>query len=194
MEWHNTRNCWYRLYGCGGILMLIKIKKHPQVVLTHTLDYSLNKENIMRISVKPKEGNTDLVEKDFYFDLNKIEENSNYIPSSSVISLSLNNNVLEIESINALGEDWSEEESKAEWEEFEISDFEVPDSETINEFEKYPEIEIPADENKELINELQSQNRSLELKLNAMQQQLVEDRRTSEKTTLELLELMTGLL
>lgn len=174
----------------------MKIKFSPQVYLKKDIEYIYGEEQILAkvYKVTLDENNEEIdreIENTFYADFSKIEYGKIYPVNMPLSNVSRDENgELYIEVINYIGYEATEEEAFPKEFTPSIKDFEIPEDAEIIQLEEmvFPEPEP------NLIDQVIAENKALEVRLESMKRQLEEDRRSNERTTLELLELMTGLL
>lgn len=174
----------------------MKIKFSPQVYLKKDIEYIYGEEQILAkvYKVTFDESNEEIdreIENTFYADFSKIEYGKIYPVNMPLSNVSRDENgELYIEVINYIGYEATEEEAFPKEFTPSIEEFEIPEDAEIIQLE---EMEITEPE-LDPIDQIIAENKALEARLESMKRQLEEDRRRNEITTLELLELMTGLL
>lgn len=124
-----------------------------------------------------------------YYDLTQFEKGNQYSRSFPLLNVHFEEELV-IESIYFIGEDATEEDYVVETIQLEVADFELSDSDELTELEV---ITLPIPE-PDPLDQMKAENKALELRLEALKNQLDQDRRNNENTVIELLELMIGLL
>ena len=176
----------------------MKIKFSPQVYLKKDIEYVYGEEQILAkvYKVTFDESNEEIdreIENTFYADFSKIEYGKIYPVNMPLSNVSRDENgELYIEVINYIGYEATEEEAFPKEFTPSIKDFEIPEDAEIIKLEEMVITEPESEPGS--ISQIIAKNKALEVKLESMKRQLEEDRRMNEETTLELLELMMGLL
>lgn len=159
--------------------------------------YDKNENNILRVRKYTKkeitteeEGNWPYdLNSTLYYDLTQFEKGNQYSRSFPLLNVHFEEELV-IESIYFIGEDATEEDYVVETIQLEVADFELSDSDELTELE----VIIPPIPELDPLDQMKAENKALELRMESLKRQLEEDRRTNEATTLELLELMIGML
>ena len=174
----------------------MRVLYSPTVNDDFRYEYTFNKETIKaelyEISMIDEAIDETLVDTKIY-DLSNVEVDKEYtsLPEFIVeISRDEDNN-LEVEVVSYVSSSETDEEALfPEWIETEDEEFIVPEGIEINYLE-----EIVISEPKEnIIEKLEGDNRALTLRVEELKKQMESDKKANEKMTLELLELMMGLI
>ena len=127
-----------------------------------------------------------------YYDFNNIQTESTYVGDDVISSAKRDEDgTLHVELLNPISEDSPEEIRFPEWQDAEFEDFEIPEDAEIIQLEEFV---IPEPEENSTIEKLESDNRALTLRVEELKKQMESDKRANEETTLEILDLMIGLL
>lgn len=126
-----------------------------------------------------------------YYDLSSIETESTYVGDDVISNAKRDDDgALHVELLNPISEDSPEEFMFPEWQDAEFNHFDIPEGVEVLTLTK---VDTPQPETSP-IDHIIAENKALEVRLESMKRQLEEDRKRNERTTLELLELMTELL
>ena len=174
----------------------MRVLYSPTVNDDFRYEYTFNKETIKaelyEISMIDETIDETLVDTKIY-DLSNVEVDKEYTPLPEFI-VEINrteDSNLEIEVVSYVSSSETDEEALfPEWIETEDDEFIVPEGIEISYLE-----EIVVSEPKEnIIEKLEDDNRALTLRLEELKKQMESDKKANEKMTLELLELMMGLI
>lgn len=169
---------------------MAKILFNFQINDNETIDYFFNEKGIVKVQ-KTFLNEGQPVIKDFYLDTTLAEKGKIYERFEDSLWLSFDDDeTLLLEVLCPIPLSLADEEKERGPFKLEIEEFDIPEDAVIS----IPKEIIFEEEGPSQIDILESKNRELELQLKNMEQQIVEVRRVSEETTLELLELMMGLL
>lgn len=174
----------------------MKIKFSPQAYLKKDIEYVYGEEQILAkvYKVTLDENNEEIdreIENTFYADFSKIEYGKIYPVNMPLSNVSRDENgELYIEVINYIGYEATEEEAFPKEFTPSIKDFEIPEDAEIIQLEEmvFPEPE------ENIIEKLEGDNRALTLRVEELKRQMESDKRANEEMTLEILDLMMGLL
>ena len=174
----------------------MRVLYSPTVNDDFKYEYTFNKETIKaelyEISMVDDTIDETLVDTQIY-DLSNVEVDKEYtsLPEFIVEINRDEDNNLEIEVVSYVNSSETDEEALfPEWIETEDDEFIVPEGIEISYLE-----EIVVSEPKEnIIEKLEDDNRALTLRLEELKKQMESDKKANEKMTLELLELMMGLI
>ena len=174
----------------------MRVLYSPTVNDDFRYEYTFNKETIKaelyEISMIDEAIDETLVDTKIY-DLSNVEVDKEYtsLPEFIVeISRDEDNN-LEIEVVSYVSSSETDEEALfPEWIETEDDEFIVPEGIEIS----YLEEIVVSEPEENIIEKLESDNRALTLRVEELKKQMESDKRANEKMTLELLELMMGLI
>ena len=174
----------------------MRVLYSPTVNDDFKYEYTFNKETIKaelyEISMVDDTIDETLVDTQIY-DLSNVEVDKEYtsLPEFIVeISRDEDNN-LEIEVVSYVVSSETDEEALfPEWIETEDDEFIVPEGIEIS----YLEEVVVSEPKENIIEKLEGDNRALTLRVEELKKQMESDKRANEKMTLELLELMMGLI
>ena len=174
----------------------MRVLYSPTVNDDFRYEYTFNKETIKaelyEISMIDEAIDETLVDTKIY-DLSNVEVDKEYtsLPEFIVeISRDEDNN-LEIEVVSYVVSSETDEEALfPEWIETEDDEFIVPEGIEIS----YLEEVVVSEPKENIIEKLEDDNRALTLRLEELKKQMESDKKANEKMTLELLELMMGLI
>src|SRR5699024_7824176 len=174
----------------------MRVLYSPTVNDDFKYEYTFNKETIKaelyEISIIDETIDETLVDTQIY-DLSNVEVDKEYtsLPEFIVEINRDEDNNLEVEVVSYVSSSETDEEALfPEWIETEDDEFIVPEGIEISYLE-----EIVVSEPKEnIIEKLEDDNRALTLRLEELKKQMESDKKANEKMTLELLELMMGLI
>lgn len=174
----------------------MRVLYSPTVNDDFKYEYTFNKETIKaelyEISIIDETIDETLVDTKIY-DLSNVELDKEYksLPEFIVEINRDEDNNLEVEVVSYVNS--SETDEKAlfpKWIEVEDNEFEIPESIQVKQLE---ELIIPEpDEN--IIEKLEDDNRALTLRVEELKKQIESDKKNNESMTLEILELMMGLI
>src|SRR5574344_2446356 len=174
----------------------MKIKFSPQVYLKKDIEYVYGEEQILAkvYKITFDESNEEIdreIENTFYADFSKIEYGKIYPVNMPLSNVSRDENgELYIEVVNYIGYEATEEEAFPKEFTPSIKDFEISEDAEVIQLE---EMEIPEPE-EDIIEKLESDNRALTLRVEELKKQMEADKRANEEMTLEILDLMMGLI
>ena len=174
----------------------MRVLYSPTVNDDFKYEYTFNKETIKaelyEISMVDETIDETLVDTKIY-DLSNVESDKEYTPLPEFI-VEINrteDSNLEIEVVNYVNSNETDEKALfPEWIEVEDNEFEIPESIQVKHLE---ELIIPEPE-KNIIEKLEGDNRALTLRVEELKKQMETDKQNNEATTLEILELMMGLI
>ena len=174
----------------------MRVLYSPTVNDNFKYEYTFNKETIKaelyEISMVDETIDETLVDTQIY-DLSNVEVDKEYtsLPEFIVeISRDEDNN-LEIEVVSYVVSSETDEEALfPEWIETEDDEFIVPEGIEIS----YLEEVVVSEPKENIIEKLEGDNRALTLRVEELKKQMESDKKANEKMTLELLELMMGLI
>ena len=174
----------------------MRILYSPTVNDDFKYEYTFNKETIKaelyEISIIDETIDETLVDTQIY-DLSNVEVDKEYtsLPEFIVEINRDEDNNLEVEVVSYVSSSETDEEALfPEWIETQDDEFIVPEGIEISYLE-----EIVVSEPKEnIIEKLEDDNRALTLRLEELKKQMESDKKANEEMTLELLELMMGLI
>ena len=174
----------------------MRILYSPTVNDDFKYEYTFNKETIKaelyEISIIDETIDETLVDTQIY-DLSNVEVDKEYtsLPEFIVEIKRTEDNNLEVEVVNYVSS--SETDDKAlfpEWVETEDEEFIAPEGIEVN----YLEEIVVSEPEENIIEKLEDDNRALALRVEELKKQMESDKKANEKMTLELLELMMGLI
>lgn len=174
----------------------MKIKFSPQVYLKKDIEYIYGEEQILAkvYKVTLDENNEEVdreIENTFYADFSKIEYGKIYPVNMPLSNVSRDENgELYIEVINYIGYEATEEEAFPKEFTPSIKDFEIPEDAEIIKLEEM----VVSEPEENIIEKLEGDNRALTLRVEELKRQMESDKRANEEMTLEVLDLMMGLL
>ena len=174
----------------------MRVLYSPTVNDDFRYEYTFNKETIKaelyEISMIDEAIDEALVDTQIY-DLSNVEVDKEYTSLPEfIVEISRDEvNNLEVEVVSYVSSSETDEEALfPEWIETEDDEFIVPEGIEVSYLE-----EIVVSEPKEnIIEKLEDDNRALTLRLEELKKQMESDKKANEKMTLELLELMMGLI
>lgn len=127
-----------------------------------------------------------------YYDFSNIETELTYVGDDVVSNVKRDDSrMLHIEILNPINEDSPEELKFPEWFDVDFEDFTIPEDAEIIQLE---ELVISEPEGNNAIEKLEGDNRALTLRVEELKKQMETDQKANEEMTLELLELMMGLI
>ena len=127
-----------------------------------------------------------------YYDLSSIETESTYVGDDVISNAKRDDDgALHVELLNPISEDSPEEFMFPEWQDAEFEDFEIPEDAEIIQLEEFV---IPEPEESSTIKKLESDNKALTLRVEELKREMESNKRANEDMTLELLDLMMGLI
>ena len=159
-------------------------------------EYTFNKETIKaelyEISMIDEAIDETLVDTKIY-DLSNVEADKEYtsLPEFIVEINRDEDNNLEVEVVNYVSSSETDEEALfPEWVETEDEEFIVPEGIEVN----YLEEIVVSEPEENIIEKLEGDNRALTLRVEELKKQMESDKKANEAMTLEILDLMMGLL
>ena len=174
----------------------MRVLYSPTVNDDFRYEYTFNKETIKaelyEISMIDEAIDETLVDTKIY-DLSNVEADKEYtsLPEFIVEINRDEDNNLEVEVVNYVSSSETDEEALfPEWVETEDEEFIVPEGIEVN----YLEEIVVSEPEENIIEKLEDDNRALTLRVEELKKQMESDKKANEKMTLELLELMMGLI
>ena len=174
----------------------MRVLYSPTVNDDFRYEYTFNKETIKaelyEISMIDEAIDETLVDTKIY-DLSNVEADKEYtsLPEFIVEINRDEDNNLEVEVVNYVSSSETDEEALfPEWIETEDEEFIVPEGIEVN----YLEEIVVSEPEENIIEKLEGDNRALTLRVEELKKQMESDKKANEKMTLELLELMMGLI
>ena len=174
----------------------MRVLYSPTVNDDFRYEYTFNKETIKaelyEISMIDEAIDETLVDTKIY-DLSNVEADKEYtsLPEFIVEINRDEDNNLEVEVVNYVSSSETDEEALfPEWVETEDEEFIVPEGIEVN----YLEEIVVSEPEENIIEKLEGDNRALTLRVEELKKQMESDKKANEKMTLELLELMMGLI
>ena len=125
-----------------------------------------------------------------YYDLNQLEEDAVYESNFPILNVYSEDGEFIVEAIWFIGEGSTEEDYAREDIQLEVTEFELGLDDVITELKEL----VPEEPKIDPLIQMKAENKALELRVEQMKNQLEEDRRINEATTLEVLELMMSML
>ena len=174
----------------------MRVLYSPTVNDDFRYEYTFNKETIKaelyEISMVDETIDETLVDTQIY-DLSNVEVDKEYtsLPEFIVEINRDEDNNLEIEVVSYVSSSETDEEALfPEWIKTEDDEFIVPEGIEIS----YLEEVVVSEPKENIIEKLEGDNRALTLRVEELKKQMESDKKANEKMTLELLELMMGLI
>ena len=174
----------------------MRVLYSPTVNDDFRYEYAFNKETIKaelyEISMIDEAIDETLVDTKIY-DLSNVEADKEYtsLPEFIVEINRDEDNNLEVEVVNYVSSSETDEEALfPEWVETEDEEFIVPEGIEVN----YLEEIVVSEPEENIIEKLEGDNRALTLRVEELKKQMESDKKANEAMTLEILDLMMGLL
>ena len=174
----------------------MRVLYSPTVNDDFRYEYTFNKETIKaelyEISMIDEAIDETLVDTKIY-DLSNVEADKEYtsLPEFIVEINRDEDNNLEVEVVNYVSSSETDEEALfPEWVETEDEEFIVPEGIEVN----YLEEIVVSEPEENIIEKLEGDNRALTLRVEELKKQMESDKKANEAMTLEILDLMMGLL
>lgn len=174
----------------------MRVLYSPTVNDDFRYQYTFNNETIKaelyEISIIDETIDETLVDTQIY-DLSNVEVDKEYtsLPEFIVEINRDEDNNLEVEVVSYVSSSETDEEALfPEWIETEDDEFIVPEGIEVN----YLEEIVVSEPEENIIEKLEGDNRALALRVEELKKQMESDKKANEKMTLELLELMMGLI
>ena len=161
----------------------------PQESIYDVYNYQFN-QTCLKVSHKLKMSETEEVTSDSYYDIRSLELDKVYNTEHPLINIEAVDGECIFNLLYAVPTEEEYHAFEPEILDVEFEEFEIPEDAEIIHLEElvFPEPEPDP------IDQVVAENKALEVRLESMKRQLEEDRRVNEETTLELLELMMGLI
>lgn len=167
--------------------MEIYIKKIPQINTEISIEYQVTTENILITDI---EAFTDgYTTETIYYNLDSIELAKVYYKTEWIRGIQYIDNKLHLEVLYPTNEDEFKKNKEYNFEKVEKIELEIQ-----NEITDFEELVIPEPEKNNAIEKLEGDNRALTLRVEELKKQMEADQKANEEMTLELLELMMGLV
>ena len=174
----------------------MRVLYSPTVNDDFRYEYTFNKETIKaelyEVSMIDETIDETLVDTKIY-DLSNVEVDKEYtsLPEFIVEINRDEDNNLEVEVVNYVSSSETDEEALfPEWVETEDEEFIAPEGIEVN----YLEEIVVSEPEENIIEKLEDDNKALTLRVEELKKQMESDKKANEKMTLELLELMMGLI
>lgn len=168
--------------------MEIYIKKIPQINTEISIEYQVTTENILITEI---EAFTDgYTAETIYYNLDSIELDKVYYKTEWIRGIQYIDNKLHLEVLYPTNEDEFKKNKEYNFEKVEKIELEIQNE--ITDFEELiiPEMEVEPSP----LEKLESDNRALTLRVEELKREMESNKRTNEEMTLELLDLMMGLI
>lgn len=174
----------------------MRVLYSPTVNDDFRYEYTFNKETIKaelyEISMVDETIDEALVDTKIY-DLSNVESDKEYrsLPEFIVEVNRTEDENLEVEVVSYVNSNETDEKTLfPEWIETDDEEFIIPEGMVVN----YLEGVVVSDPGENIIEKLESDNRALTLRVEELKKQIETDKQNNEATTLEILELMMGLV
>lgn len=168
--------------------MEIYIKKIPQINTEIYIEYQVTTENILITDI---EAFTDgYATETICYNLDSIELDKAYYKTEWIRGIQYIDNKLHLEVLYPTNEDEFKKNKEYNFEKVEKIELEIQNE--ITDFEELIIPEMEVDPNP--LEKLEGDNRALTLRVEELKKQMESDKRANEEMTLELLELMMGLV
>ena len=166
----------------------IKIIKRPQSNPGVKIEYQLSEELILKTKILRFSDEDDVmeVERELYFDLSSLDKDSYYLGEYPISSITTTAENMEVEVINTVGNEWTEEEANPQWGKITFEEFEIPDNSEIIILEK---MVLPEPEANPL-DKLTSENFDLKNRVNSLQASMIQNQQATEELIISLMNMM----
>ena len=162
--------------------------KSPQSNSQVKIEYSFNESFMLMAEIFKynEESEQFESEKILYFDLSSLKSDTHYIGEYPVSSIITSDDEVEIDVINAVGDEWTDDEANPKWEEIEFEEFEIPEDAEIIQLE---ELVIPEPEPSPVDN-LVRENAELKRSLDSLRSSMIQNNKNTEDLIVTLLAMM----
>lgn len=159
--------------------------KSPQSNSQVKIEYSFNESFMLMAEIFEYNEESEQFEskKILYFDLSSLKSNTHYIGEYPVSSILTFDDEVEIDVINAVGDEWTDDEANPKWEEVEFEEFEIPEDAEIIQLE---ELIIPEPEPSP-VDSLKAENHELKNRISSLQNSMAKNQRDTEDLIVNLM-------
>ena len=165
-----------------------KMLKSPQSNSQVKIEYSFNESLMLMSEIFEHSEESEQFEskKILYFDLSSLKSNTHYIGEYPVSSILTFDDEVKIDVINAVGDEWTDDEANPKWEEVEFEDFEIPEDAEIIQLE---ELIIPEPEPSP-VDDLVRENAELKRSVDSLRSSMIQSNKNTEDLIVTLLAMM----
>lgn len=160
--------------------------KHPQSNEGVKIEYTMSNDLILKSEIFKYVEEEFQSEKTIYFDLSSLKDGTHYLSEYPVSSVITTETEIAIDVINAVGNEWTDDEANPEWQEVEFEDFEIPEGAEIIQLE---ELAIPEPEPSPVDN-LVRENAELKRSLDSLRSSMIQSNKNTEDLIVTLLAMM----
>lgn len=162
--------------------------KSPQSNSQVKIEYSFNELFMLMSEIFEYNEESEQFEskKVLYFDLSSLKSDTHYIGEYPVSSILTFDDEVKIDVINAVGDEWTDDEANPKWEEIEFEDFEIPEDAEIIQLE---ELVIPEPEPSP-VDDLVRENAELKRSVDSLRSSMIQSNKNTEDLIVTLLAMM----
>lgn len=166
-----------------------KMLKSPQSNNEVKIEYYFNESLILMAEIfECNEENEQFESKKIlYFDLSSLKSDTHYIGEYPVSSILTFDDEVKIDVINAVGDEWTDDEANPKWEEVEFEEFEIPEDAGIIRLEELVVADLNTNPNPMI--ELEKANQKID-QLETYVKQIKDENEALIMSTLEMMSIM----